>query len=215
MEYVMAKRIVECAGCGAVFEAQRKTAKWCSNRCAVKAWEARHPKLAKPVRKLVCEQCSGAFETTKNRKRRFCSPECNIAAQNAARETTQDEWRTCIVCERAFQPKQIRGVGRSYCSDTCRGKARYRRRKFGTSQKYYADYDALFEKQDGKCGICGEPETIKDGRNGKRKKLALDHCHSSGKLRGLLCTGCNTGLGCFADDRTRLSAAITYLDKFT
>ncbi len=203
-----------CARCGQPFEAKRDSAKWCSSLCSNRNHRECNPAPKLPIEVRKCVQCGGEFKS-RHWSKQACSKACKIAYNNGRKPTTQNEWRTCVVCERAFQPKQKRGVGRSYCSDTCRGKARYRHRKFGTSQKYYADYDVLFKKQDGKCAICGAPETIKDGRNGKCKKLALDHCHSSGKLRGLLCTGCNTGLGCFADDRHRLRAAITYLEKFT
>ena len=211
----MPSEMVKCGYCGTSFVPARNTHKWCSQKCAWNDWNDRQPKKSKEIHTKICEQCGRDFEVIGGRRRRFCSPPCNVAAQNAARQTTQDEWRVCPVCQKRFQPNQVRGVGRSYCSDSCRGKMRYRRLKGGTSQKYYADYAALFIVQDGKCGICGKPETIKDGRNGKRKKLALDHCHSSGKLRGLLCSRCNAGLGYFKDDPARLRAAITYLSKFT
>jgi hypothetical protein len=41
----------------------------------------------------------------------------------------------------------------------------------------------------------------------------LDHCHKTGKLRGLLCSGCNLGVGIFKDDPALLYAAISYLEK--
>lgn len=50
-----------------------------------------------------------------------------------------------------------------------------------------AVYDRLLEEQQGLCAICNEPP--------KRRKLALDHDHDTGKIRGLLCYGCNVGLG--------------------
>ena len=64
----------------------------------------------------------------------------------------------------------------------------------------------LHEKQGGVCKICGN--TAKDGRN-----LDVDHCHTTGKVRGLLCNNCNRGLGHFQDDPILLQKAIDYLGK--
>ncbi len=202
-----------CARCGRSFEAKSRAAKWCSSLCSSRNHRERNPAPKLPIEVRKCVQCGDRFES-RTWNKQVCSEFCKIAYQNSRRPTTQFEWRTCVVCERAFQPQQKRGVGRTYCSDSCRGKMHYRHRKYGTSQKFYADYDALFERQGGKCAICGETKVLKDGRSSKHKKLCLDHCHSSGKLRGLLCTGCNTGLGSFKDDPLRLCAAITYLSDF-
>lgn len=62
------------------------------------------------------------------------------------------------------------------------------------------------ERQRGLCAICGtpEPETPKG-------RLHVDHDHETGRVRGLLCSRCNTGIGQFKDDPVRLQAAITYL----
>lgn len=68
------------------------------------------------------------------------------------------------------------------------------------------DYDALFQLQGGVCAICGKPET-----SSKASNLAVDHNHTNGSIRGLLCNKCNRGLGYFEDDATILSKAIEYL----
>jgi hypothetical protein len=69
-------------------------------------------------------------------------------------------------------------------------------------------YDRLFAEQNGKCANC---RTDKPGGNGKR--FHLDHDHETGRIRGLLCTNCNTGIGQFKDDADLLKAAIEYLAK--
>ncbi len=56
--------------------------------------------------------------------------------------------------------------------------------------------------QDGCCAICKSPE-----------KLVIDHCHSTGVVRGLLCNTCNIGLGHFKDEVSRMKSAIAYLEK--
>jgi hypothetical protein len=56
--------------------------------------------------------------------------------------------------------------------------------------------DLLMRKQSGRCGSCG----VKQGKEeGEVKKLNIDHCHETGRIRGLLCRACNTGLGLIGD----------------
>jgi hypothetical protein len=70
------------------------------------------------------------------------------------------------------------------------------------------DYWRLFEAQGGRCACCGV--CSEDHRRG----LHVDHDHTSGQVRGLLCTKCNPGLGYFDDSVEKLEMAITYLKKF-
>ncbi len=201
-----------CAHCGQSFEAKRDSAKWCSSLCCNRNHRERNPAPKLPVEVRVCIQCGNEFESRHWRKQ-ACSNACKVAYQNSQRPTTQNEWRDCTVCGTRFQPKQKRGVGRSYCSVSCRSRVRYLRNR-DTLLRKEVDYDAMADAQDHKCAICGEPESVL-GRSGKRRKLAVDHCHSTETVRGLLCMSCNTGLGGFRDDPARLRAAITYLKKFT
>lgn len=70
-----------------------------------------------------------------------------------------------------------------------------------------ADYGTMLQKQNNCCAICNT------SINELKKPLAIDHDHTTGKIRGLLCHICNTGLGYFKDSPTRLNAAISYLSK--
>lgn len=74
-----------------------------------------------------------------------------------------------------------------------------------------AEYGEILVAQGGVCAICAQPET--ETRHGKVKALAVDHCHTTGENRGLLCAACNQAIGKFKDDRNRLLAAVRYLDK--
>ena len=79
------------------------------------------------------------------------------------------------------------------------------RKRFGIEP---AQYEALLEQQRGGCAICAaEPTAEKWG------VLHVDHCHSTGLIRGLLCARCNVGLGQFNDSPDRLRAAADYLDR--
>jgi hypothetical protein len=78
--------------------------------------------------------------------------------------------------------------------------------KYGLSLE---DYNNKLKEQDHKCAICRCDET--DAFKGL---LFVDHCHTSGKVRGLLCHHCNTALGKFRDSKEILSSAIDYVDKY-
>jgi hypothetical protein len=67
-------------------------------------------------------------------------------------------------------------------------------------------------KQEGRCAICSLSETSRD-RNDKIKVLSVDHCHVTGKIRGLLCHSCNVGLGLFKDNIDTIQNAILYLKE--
>jgi hypothetical protein len=72
-------------------------------------------------------------------------------------------------------------------------------------------YYSMLEKQNNLCAICKNPETQLKKKTNKVKMLSVDHCHSTGKIRGLLCHTCNTGLGSFKDSETIMHSAIDYL----
>ncbi len=59
----------------------------------------------------------------------------------------------------------------------------------------YEAYANLLLKQNSLCAICSKPESKIDPQLGKPCVLAVDHCHVTGKVRGLLCFRCNTNLG--------------------
>ena len=72
------------------------------------------------------------------------------------------------------------------------------------------EYRELLEKQNGNCAICKKPEKRRD-KFGRLKSLAVDHCHTDGHVRGLLCADCNVALGYFGDSPDILESAIRYL----
>ena len=75
--------------------------------------------------------------------------------------------------------------------------------------RYYGitleDYNSMFQEQGGCCAIC------KTHQLKKKRRLAVDHCHDSGEVRGLLCQDCNTGIGLLQDSKDILYEAIKYL----
>ena len=73
-------------------------------------------------------------------------------------------------------------------------------------------YNQMSSSQNGVCAICQEAETSKD-KSGKIRDLAVDHCHSTGKVRGLLCNRCNHGIGKLRDSIDVLLDAAAYIQK--
>jgi hypothetical protein len=71
-------------------------------------------------------------------------------------------------------------------------------------------YLQMILDQNNCCAICNKPETHKN-RNGDVRPLNVDHCHSTGKVRALLCTHCNSMLGQAFDSIERLQKGIEYL----
>lgn len=81
-------------------------------------------------------------------------------------------------------------------------------RQFGID---IAEYERIYQMQDGLCSICRRQET--STFRGVVRLLAVDHDHATGKVRGLLCSACNIGIGCFSDDTRRMAQAIDYLER--
>ena len=75
-------------------------------------------------------------------------------------------------------------------------------------------YDTMLEEQGGVCAVCRQPESSVNQR-GQVKPLAVDHCHSTGRIRGLLCSGCNVSIGHAKDNPETLRNLANYLEANT
>lgn len=69
-----------------------------------------------------------------------------------------------------------------------------------------SQYWRLYKEQGGRCGICRSRLYSK-----RYKRFAVDHCHTTGRIRGLLCSNCNTGIGLLKDDPNALQRAIEWV----
>lgn len=74
-------------------------------------------------------------------------------------------------------------------------------------------YDAMLAEQGGVCAICGHDEPGEHGRTGTKFRLSVDHCHDTGRVRGLLCQKCNRAVGLLGDNVDLLRKAIDYLER--
>lgn len=116
--------------------------------------------------------------------------------------------KPCKLCSVVFKPS---APSHMYCGQECADIAlieKYLRREYRIS---YSEYMDMLKRQDEKCVICGgEGFKMQDHH---KIKLVVDHCHSTGKVRGMLCHNCNRGLGLFQDNVTLLQNAASYLQK--
>jgi Recombination endonuclease VII len=83
------------------------------------------------------------------------------------------------------------------------------RRDYGITE---AEYDAMLAAQNGLCALCGKPP--KPGGKGTASRLNVDHDHETGRVRALLCTNCNRGIGFFKDNPTLMRRAAAYVTRY-
>ena len=102
--------------------------------------------------------------------------------------------------------EKIRTYGRQWRKNNPTSTSESYKRLYGITE---ADYLLMLEEQNNVCKICFQPETAK--RNNKVKRLSVDHCHTTGKVRGLLCHKCNTTLGKYDDNPDTFTRFATYL----
>lgn len=116
--------------------------------------------------------------------------------------------KRCPACQ-TFKPhsefykNQKYGNGLHYQCKPCDAKAEFKgrlKRKYGITPE---DYETLLQQQSGVCAICLEVGT---------RKLSVDHCHRTGKIRALLCQKCNSAIGLLNEDTDLMRKAITYLE---
>jgi len=120
--------------------------------------------------------------------------------------------KICKRCEIGKTPNEFRKskAGKDGLNRICRDCARSEilEINYGISLE---EYNKILEIQNGLCKICLQPET--SVIRGKLISLAVDHCHKTKLVRGLLCAKCNTAIGSFRDNLEFLRSAIRYLSE--
>ncbi len=114
--------------------------------------------------------------------------------------------KECTICKRLlksnnyYSSKLGPGGLMSHCMK-CETNRRLKK-TYGITLK---EYDEMFDSQEGNCAICGLPEIT--------RRLSVDHDHTTGEVRSLLCTQCNLVLGTVSDNQDVLTSMIKYLQK--
>lgn len=117
--------------------------------------------------------------------------------------------QVCRPCEHAKWEENRKAEG--FEPYTLRRKAKMRSAASARNKLFESlDYEAMYAAQGGVCAVCDKPERRRS-KLGNLRRLAVDHCHKTGRIRSLLCADCNTGLGLFLDSPDLLTKAAEYL----
>lgn len=118
------------------------------------------------------------------------------------RRNNSAKYKANSAAYREANADKIKAYQREYCKNNKdRALARYRGQRYGLSED---DYKKMLSEQEYKCLICG-------GSILGHRKASVDHCHVTDKIRGLLCSGCNRGIGLFKDNPILVDKAAAYL----
>lgn len=170
------------------------------------------------IQTLRCEECDREWsrELRAGRRPRFCN-ECS------AKRAVERE-RAAAARYRARHPEKVSAYNSAYFEENreelyekrrerMRLRGWPRRPRDATQTRHYnlrryglgiAEYDELLATQNGGCAICGDkPDPV----------LHVDHCHDTGRVRGLLCKRCNPMIGLAREDPKILHSAADYLNK--
>lgn len=213
-----------CEHCGDPFRLVHNAGKpqrFCGEKCRKKAEKKRSIKRSREFRDVArleetglqwheqrCGNCSTVFpkyNDPDNRQgwRRYCSSECAEETKKKQREAAKALPRNveCKECGKNFSTT----LPQKYCSKECGRNAANRNaydKRFRGHPITRDEFLSIEEAQKRRCKICNEEAF-----------LCVDHCHTGGHVRGLLCRQCNSGLGMFKDSVENLSAAIRYLSE--
>lgn len=156
-----------------------------------------------------CKECASSYNRARNCNFDYRPHSTPKTCSRCSRELSADEFPIS---------RKVKGGRSSWCKD-CH--AEYAAHKWRSDPKYIArlrnsqyrrkfgitleQYEAMLVDQGGTCYVCKQPP------NGRR--LAVDHCHRTGRIRRLLCIECNRALGAVEDDPERLLALACYLES--
>jgi hypothetical protein len=164
--------------------------------------------------KQPCRKC-GKRPRVKNRS--WCR-ECANELARINQENHQHE--PCATCG-----KKPRMKNQSYCRECKSAYQRAWQKKTYNSERYrnkslrnrfgitLEEYSTMLEQQNGVCAICGKAETRVHNKTGKVQPLGVDHNHTTGEIRELLCHNCNLLVGNIETNITLVKKALLYLQK--
>lgn len=176
-----------CSQCNGPILDRRKNKKFCSEACRQKYVEVQTHKGCR-----VCSQVKAVSEFSK-------APTTADRLSNICKKCVSDKWREWYYKDHDTKKQKNAQVNKVHYSQHSSVDTVLRRRlsRYGLSNEEFTE---LVDRSEGLCEIC-RTEPFE----------AIDHCHSTGRVRGLLCGQCNRSLGGFRDDATILKNTIKYV----
>ena len=120
----------------------------------------------------------------------------------------RNECKACNVAAHDKYAKKNRKHLNAYMKSRYTEEEKVRIRVYGLKRNYglsEVDFDKLMVAQKGECAVCNKKDT--------KRPLQVDHCHSSGKVRGLCCLKCNRGMGLMEDNPEYLRNAADFIER--
>lgn len=144
---------------------------------------------------MICNRCKE--DKPQTREFWYADKSTSTGLRQPCKECTKSKVRENYKENKEHYLAYMKEYREKNSEELYRNKSAYR---FGVSRE---EIDNLLDQSDGRCEIC---------KKFPKKRLNIDHCHETGKLRGLLCGYCNKGIGYLQDNVDNLSAAIDYLN---
>jgi hypothetical protein len=166
----------------------------------------------------VCRDCSARYQRAIRarpvklgdvpRRKGPQTEEHKAARAASVARTLSETTRQCARCAQAFTPTSGH---QKYCSGQCwNAIQKPKRDSLHRISISPATYAALAQNRGETCAICDAPPHAETGRG--KGRLAVDHDHTTGQIRGLLCHRCNTAIGLLRDDAETVMRAAVYLE---
>jgi len=198
-------------------QATENAHKVCATCAAPKPLDAFHKNSSKSDgRRNSCKECTYKQDSYNGNRFRRKNGARHSEAYYAAALADEANMLNCRTCK---QPKHAREFSRDASrrdgfNGECKPcvamrvknrnyRSKHLRRTYGITED---QYQMLLDAQGGVCAICGEPP--------RTRRLAVDHCHKGGHVRGLLCSHCNGAIGMLKDDPVIANKAVEYLLRF-
>ncbi len=154
----------------------------------------------------LCSKCGGRFSLAHFTKHAGCrdglARRCNACARKQHAEWRERNQEHTLAAGRAAQQ-------RGYWSDPEKARLKLKKDRFGLTAEGWA---RMLVEQGHRCAIC---RCEFENTFSSNQRACVDHCHSTGKIRGILCNACNTALGMLKDNPDIVDAASAYLRRNT
>ena len=126
---------------------------------------------------------------------------------------SEDEWKSFTRHKRFYirHPERVKSSSKAWIDrnkeyNSSRQRVYQLKNKYGITEE---DYQLMFDNQGGKCAIC-----LSVKQSGKWQRHGVDHCHTTGVVRALLCNACNRGIGLLKDNPELLRSAANYIEHY-